>query len=82
MTGGVFYPLVVESYGTWTSSSLQTLKTIARRTSLRSSITVSRAIVNFHGQLSLRLWQFNARMILDRLSLLGLDRDYSVCSSL
>ncbi|XP_062518293.1 uncharacterized protein LOC134193482 [Corticium candelabrum] len=81
-TGGVFYPLVVESYGTWTSSSLQTLKTIARRTSLRSSITVSRAIVNFHGQLSLRLWQFNARMILDRLSLLGLDRDYSVCSSL
>ena len=31
--------------------------------------------VNLHGRLSLGLWQYNARMVLDRLSLLGLDGD-------
>ena len=76
VAGGLFYPLVVESYGTWSSSSLQILKTITRRTSLRTGVTVSKAVVNFHRQLSLCLWQFNW-MVLDRLSLLGLDRDYS-----
>ena len=50
-------------------------KTIARRSSLRSGVSVSRAVVDLHGRLSLRLWQYNARMVLDRLSLLGLDGD-------
>ena len=66
VAGGLFYPLVVESYCTWSSNSLQILKTIARRSSLRSGV---------FGRLSLRLWQYNARMVLDRLSLLGLDGD-------
>ena len=68
VAGGLFYPLVVESYGTWSPNSLQILKTMARRSSLRSGVSV-------HGRLSLRLWQYNARMVLDRLSLLGLDGD-------
>ena len=56
-------------------NSLQILKTIARRSPLRSGVSVSRAVVDLHGRLSLRLWQYNARMVLDRLSLLGLDGD-------
>ena len=75
VAGGLFYPLVVESYGTWSPNSLQILKTMARRSSLRSGVSVSRAVVDLHGRLSLRLWQYNARMVLDRLSLLGLDGD-------
>ena len=75
VAGGLFYPLVVESYGTWSPNSLQILKTITRRSSLRSSVSVSRAVVDLHERLSLRLWQYNARMVLDRLSLLGLDGD-------
>ena len=47
------------------------------------SLHVSRAVVDLHGRLSLRLWQYNinARMVLDLLSLLGLDGDslFSSC---
>ena len=31
-TGGFFYPLVVESFGFWTPTSLAVLKTIASKT--------------------------------------------------
>ena len=57
VAGGLFYPLVVESYCTWSPNSLQILKTIARRSSLRSGVSVSRAVIDLHGRLSLRLWQ-------------------------
>ena len=66
-SGGVFYPLVVESFGTWSVHSLEVLKTIARKTSLSQTLTISRAVCNLHELLSIRLWQYNARMILDRL---------------
>ena len=68
-SGGVFYPLVVESFGTWSVHSLEVLKTIARKTSLSQTLTISRAVCNLHELLSIRLWQYNARMILDRLHL-------------
>ena len=81
VTGGLFYPLVVELYGTWSPNSLQILKTIARRPPLPSGVSVSRAVVDLHGWLSLSLWQYNARMVLDCSSLLGLDGDslFSSC---
>ena len=68
-SGGVFYPLVVESFGTWSVRSLEVLKTIAKKTSLSQTLTISRAVCNLHELLSIRLWQYNARMILDRLHL-------------
>ena len=64
----LFYPLVIETLGTWSPSSLETLKTIARRTTLFTGSSTSRAISCLHQQLSVGLWQFNARMTLDRLS--------------
>ena len=65
----------------WSPNSLQILKTIARRSSLRSGVSNSRAVADLHGRLSLRLWHYNARMVLDRSSLLGLDGDslFSSC---
>ena len=56
-SGGVFYPLVVESFGTWSVHSLEVLKTIARKTSLSQTLTISRAVCNLHELLSIRLWQ-------------------------
>ena len=34
VAGGIFYPMIVETFGTWTSYSLEIIKIIARRTSL------------------------------------------------
>ena len=41
--GGVFYPLVVESLGLWSPSSLQILKSICKRTTFHSHLTMSQA---------------------------------------
>ena len=62
-TGGLFYPLVVESFGFWTPNSLAVLKTIASKTRM----TFSQAFSNLVEQLSVHLWQFNARMVNARL---------------
>ena len=70
--GCLFYPLVVESLGTWSSSSIETLKIIARKSTFMTGRTLSKAISNLHEQLSVRLWQCNSRMIMDRLNLLEL----------
>ena len=73
-SGGVFLPLgSAESFGTWSVHSLEVLKTIARKTSLSQTLTISRAVCNLHELLSIRLWQYNARMILDRLHLVSKD---------
>ena len=61
-TGCMFFPLAVETLGVWSPNSLETLKIIARRTILSTGKTVSKAISNLHQQLSVRLWQYNARM--------------------
>ena len=66
--GCLFYPLVVESLGTWSSSSLETLQIIARKSTFMTDRTLSKALRNLHEQLSVRLWQYNSRMITDRLN--------------
>ena len=63
-----FYPLVVESLGLWSSSSLEVLKDIARKTTLTSGQTISKALTNLHERLSVCLWKYNGRMLLDRLA--------------
>ena len=67
-TGSIFYPLVVESLGLWSSSSLEVLKDIARKTTLTSGQTISKALTNLHERLSVCLWKNNGRMLLDRLA--------------
>ena len=73
--GGNFYPLVVESYGYWTPSSLESLKTIAAKTTSRNRTTFSQAFNNLMQQLSVRIWQYNARMINARINL-DVDFDF------
>ena len=67
-TGSIFYPLVVELLGLWSSSSLEVLKDIARKTTLTSGQTISKALTNLHERLSVCLWKYNGRMLLDRLA--------------
>ena len=45
--GGRFYPLVMETLGVWTPSSLLTLRTIAARTTIRNGLTVRQATLLF-----------------------------------
>ena len=74
-TGCMFFPLVVETLGVWSPNSLKTLKRIAR-TILSTRKTVSKAISNLHQQFSVRLWQYNARMILERLAICNVNSDF------
>jgi len=67
--GGVFFPLVVETFGVWTPSSLELLRRVAARTTTASGLAASRATNNLLQQLSVRLWQFNARMLRSRMLL-------------
>ena len=68
-SGGLFYPLVVECVGCWTPSSLEIIKTIARKTVISIGSSISRSVTNLHEQLQLsaRLWQYNAKLLLSRL---------------
>ena len=67
-TGSLFYPLVVESLGLWSSSSLEVLTDIARKTTLVSGQTINKALTNLHERFSVCLWKYNGRMLLDRLA--------------
>ena len=71
--GGLFYPLVTEAFGIWLPQSLETLKIIARKCSIMSSISISKATSNLHELLSVRLWQYNAKLVLDKLSSCSFD---------
>ena len=66
--GGVFYPLLVESLGLWSPSSLQILKSIRRRTTFHSHLTMSQATSYFHQRLSIKLRLYNAKITLESLS--------------
>ena len=65
--GALFFPLVVESFGRWTAHSIKLLKSIAGRVALSANISKSLAYSNLIQQLSIKLWSFNAKMILFRL---------------
>eukprot|EP00118_Oscarella_pearsei_P019491 m.207740 g.207740 ORF g.207740 m.207740 type:complete len:93 (+) comp39697_c1_seq12:346-624(+) len=70
-SGGLFYPLVVETLGMWTPSSLPLLKIIAFRTAISQNQSLGEAVKELHERLSVGLWKWNARMILSRLCLSG-----------
>ena len=67
--GGHFYPLIVETLGHWSPSSLETLKIIASKASSMNSIPFSQTYSNLMEQLSVRLWQYNAKLLYSRLNL-------------
>ena len=67
--GSVFHPLAVESLGLWSPHSLKVINTIARRLAFHGNLSVSKAATNLHEQLSVKLWLYNAKMLLHRLSL-------------
>ena len=58
-SGGLFYQLVLECLGCWTPSSLEIIKTIARKTVISIGSSISRSVTNLHEQLYVRLWQYN-----------------------
>ena len=66
---GHFYPLIVETLGHWSPPSLETLKIIASKASSMNSIPFSQTYSNLMGQLSVRLWQYNAKLLYSRLNL-------------
>ena len=65
--GGSFFPLVVETLGLWTPFAIQTLRTIATRASLYNK---KLAFKNLIGQLSVKLWAYNSKLVLDHFSFL------------
>ena len=71
-TGSLFYPLVVETFGLWSSSSLEVLKDITRKTTITSGLTISKASTYLHERLSVCLWKYNSNMILALLAVLAL----------
>ena len=62
-SGGLFFPLAVETLGYWTPSSLQTLKTIASKTTSCSTTSLSQAFSNLMQQLSVKLWVYSVRLV-------------------
>ena len=71
-TGGLFFPLIVETFGIWTPNSLRTLKRIASKATSINIIPLSLATRNLIQLLSIRLWVFNARMVLSILIVIGI----------
>ena len=63
--------MVVESLRLWIPHSLQVLKIIARRASFLNIAGISRSVSNLHQQLSVKLWLYNAKMVLCRIALDG-----------
>ena len=63
--GGLFYPFVIETFGIWSPQSLETLKIISRKCSIMSSISISKATSNLHELLSVRLWQYNTKLVVE-----------------
>ncbi|XP_062519145.1 uncharacterized protein LOC134194239 [Corticium candelabrum] len=67
LTGGTFYPLVVETLGLWSPDSLETLKSISSKVCAVLAVPFWKALKNLLEQLSVRLWIYNARMISSRI---------------
>ena len=72
-SGGSFVPLVVESVGVWTPFAMRSFKTIATRRSFKNGLSPKLAYKHLLQQLSIKLWTYNARMLLHKLSILNLS---------
>ena len=68
--------MVVETFGFWSPFALQTLRTIAERTTARSGASTKQARKHLLQQLSVSLWTNNARMILRYWALQCEDSDF------
>ena len=68
--GGSFVPLVVETFGVWTPYATKMLKCIATHLSLHNGLSASDSYRNLIQQLSVKLWQYNAKLILNYLTTL------------
>ena len=68
--GGVFIPLAVETFGLWTPFAVKTLKSIASRSTLHNGLTAKDAFKNLIQQLSIKLWSYNSKLILNYLATL------------
>ena len=62
--GGVFFPLVVDNFGVWTPSSIEVLRSIACSSTVRNGLSVGTAFHHLMERLSVQLYRYNARMIL------------------
>ena len=72
---------MVESYGVWAAHSLEVLISIVKKSLLSSDLSLSQASRQFHEQLSVCLWQYNSRLISDRLDLMIVDYLPNYCDS-
>ena len=68
-------PLVVECFGVWTPFALKMLKVIADCTTPRSGVPPKLAGKNLLQQLSVALWQSNAKIVLKCCALQDSDDD-------
>ena len=68
-SGGDLHPLAVETFGVWAAPSLDILHQVASRAATFSGLPIHRAFRNLLQQLSVTLWQFNARLLRHRLVL-------------
>ena len=73
--GEIFYPLIVETHEVWSMHILKVLKSFAKKTSLFNGLTFSRTLCNLHEQLLCKLWQYNAKLIVNKLALFSYDMD-------
>ena len=64
------FVLVVETMGLWSPFALRTLRTIAIRASLHNGLTEKLSFKNLLQQMSVKLWCYNAKLVLHRLSTL------------
>ena len=67
--GFVFFPLVVKTLDLWTDSSISLLHHITACTTLRSGASQAQAFHNLPKQLSIKLWSYNVKILLCRISL-------------
>ena len=65
-----FFPLIVETWVLWTDSSISLLHCTTARATLRSSVSQGQTFHNLLQQLSVKLWLYNAKMLLHHISLL------------
>ena len=73
LSGSSFYPLIAETLGIWSPNSLRILKIIALRSAVTSNLSASQAVMDLHEQLSVCLWRYNAKMLLNRVTWTLLD---------
>ena len=65
--------MVVETLGMWTSFGLEMIKIVASRVALTQNQGLGQAVQELHERFSVCLWKWNARLILSRLSLSGIE---------